>query len=146
MRLNLSLVNISLLSLTLLAGCSSWRPAADEVRNVPSERALAYQHALSNGGTLEVLRDSGGMGAGCYIAVKLDRQLAARIGTGEVLRLQVPAGTRVLGIGIDTEDATLCGKGRLNRELAVKVTPGSEQRFRILSSNSKGFEIVPLSP
>jgi hypothetical protein len=137
---------LSLATLTLLAGCSSWRPSADEVRSVPSERALAYQQALSEGGTLEVGRDSGGMGAGCYIAVKLDRQLAARIGTGEVLRLQVPAGTRVLGIGIDTQDDTLCGQGRLNRELAVKVTPGSEQRFRILSSNSKGFDIVPLKP
>jgi hypothetical protein len=52
----------------------------------------------------------------------------------------------VLGIGIDEADDTLCGMGRLRRELAVKVTPGTQQQFRILSDNRKGFDIVPLSP
>jgi hypothetical protein len=94
---------------------------------------------------LLVNRDFGGMGSGCYVAVLVDRKVAARIGVGEQVRFQVPAGTRVLSIGIDEMDDTLCGKGRLRRELAVKVQPGSQQDFRIVSDNRKGFDILPVT-
>src|SRR5690606_9594710 len=107
--------------LLLLAGCSSWTPAPEDIKPVPAERVLGYQEPLGQGGQLLVNRDFGGMGAGCYVAVLVDRQVAARIGVGEQVGFQVPAGTRVLSIGIDEMDDTLCGMGRLRRELAVKV-------------------------
>ena len=75
----------------------------------------------------------------------VDRTVAARIGVGEQVRFLVPSGTRVLSIGIDEMDDTLCGKGRLRRELAVKVQPGSQQDFRIVSDNRKGFDILPVT-
>jgi hypothetical protein len=135
----------AVLPLLLLAGCSSWKPAAEDVTRVPAERLLGYQAPLEQGGQLRVNRDVGGMGGGCYVAVLVDRKVAARIGMGEQVRFQVPAGTRVLSIGIDEMDDTLCGKGRLRRELAVKVTPGSQQDFRIVSDNRKGFDILPIT-
>ena len=85
------------------------------------------------------------MGGGCYVAVLVDRKVAARIGVGEQVRFQVPVGTRVLSIGIDEMDDTLCGMGRLRRELVVKVEPGSQQNFRIVSDNRKGFDILPVT-
>jgi hypothetical protein len=136
----------AVLPVVLLAGCSSWQPEAEYIKPVPAERLLGYQTPLTQGGQLTVNRDFGGMGGGCYVAILVDRQVAARIGVGEQAQFQVPVGTRVLGIGIDEADDTLCGMGRLRRELAVKVTPGTQQQFRILSDNRKGFDIVPLSP
>jgi hypothetical protein len=112
---------------------------------VPTERLLGYQAPLEQGGQLLVNRDVGGMGGGCYVAVLVDRKVAARIGMGEQVRFQLPVGTRVLSIGIDEMDDTLCGKGRLRRELAVKVTPGSQQDFRIVSDNRTGFDILPIT-
>lgn len=130
----------------LLVGCSSWKPDAEYIRPVPEDRLLGYQQAHAWGGQIEVTRDFGGMGSGCYIAVLVDRQLAARIGVGERASFQVPVGTRVLGIGIDPLDDTLCGKGRLRRELAVKVEAGSQQQFRIISQNRGGFDILAVEP
>lgn len=130
----------------LLVGCSSWKPDAEYIRPIPADRLLGYQQAQEWGGQIQVTRDFGGMGSGCYVAVLVDRQLAARIGVGEQVSFQVPVGTRVLGIGIDPLDDTLCGKGRLRRELAVKVEDGSRQQFRIISQNRGGFDILALEP
>ncbi|WNF47993.1 3-isopropylmalate dehydratase [Pseudomonas sp. SG20056] len=135
----------AVLPLLLLAGCSSWKPAPEDVKPVPADRLLGYQVPLGQGGQLQVNRDFGGMGGGCYVAVLVDRKVAARIGVGEQVRFQVPVGTRVLSIGIDEMDDTLCGMGRLRRELAVKVEPGSQQNFRIVSDNRKGFDILPVT-
>ncbi|WP_415754797.1 3-isopropylmalate dehydratase [Pseudomonas leptonychotis] len=136
----------AVLPLLLLAGCSSWKPAAEDIKPVPADRLLGYQEPLAQGGQLQVNRDVGGMGGGCYVAVLVDRKVAARIGVSEQVQFQVPVGTRVLSIGIDEMDDTLCGMGRLRRELAVKVEPGSQQLFRIVSDNRKGFDILPVTP
>ena len=135
----------AVLPLLLLAGCSSWKAAPEHIKPVPADRLLGYQQPLEQGGQLSVNRDFGGMGAGCYVAVLVDRKVAARIGVGELVRFQVPVGTRVLGIDINEMDDTLCGMGRLRRELAVKVQPGTQQDFRIVSDNRKGFDILPVT-
>ncbi len=54
---------------------------------------------------------------------------------------QVPAGEHVVGIGIDTQDDTLCGKGLLNRELRTRIAADGNARFRIVSEASSGFDI-----
>ncbi len=131
----------AVLPLLALAGCSSFQADPENVRAVPAERLLAYQQPLAGGGQIVVNRDLGMLGGGCYVAVLVDRQVAARIGIGESARFQVPAGNRVVGIGIDEQDDTLCGKGRLRRELAVKVAVGESQRLRIVSEAKGGFDI-----
>ncbi len=72
----------ALLVPAMLAGCSSYRADPDQVRAVPVERLLAYQEPLAEAGQLVVNRDFGFLGGGCYVAVLLDRQVAARIGVG----------------------------------------------------------------
>ena len=108
-------------ALLSLAGCSSWQPDAEDIEPVPAERVLAYQQPLENGGEVVVTRDFGLRGGGCYIAVLIDRQLAARIHVGEVVRFQVPAGARIVSIGTDPLDDTLCGKLSLRREKLAQV-------------------------
>jgi hypothetical protein len=133
----------AVLPLVLLAGCSSFRPDPENITPVPSDRLLAFQEEHQNGGRLIVNRDMGLMGGGCYVAIEVDRKVAARIGMAEVASFNVPAGTRVLGLTIDKMDDTLCGMGRLHKELAVKVTPGSTQYFQVVSENRGGFDIRP---
>ncbi|WP_373387698.1 3-isopropylmalate dehydratase [Pseudomonas alcaligenes] len=134
---------LAVFPLVLLAGCSSFRPDAEHITQVPDDRLLAYQEAREGGGQLVVNRDMGLMGGGCYVAIEVDRKLAARIGMAEVASFNVPAGTRVLGLTIDPLDDTLCGMGRLHKEVAVKVAPGSVQYFHIVSENRGGFDIRP---
>ncbi|MDX5371996.1 MAG: 3-isopropylmalate dehydratase [Pseudomonadaceae bacterium] len=131
------------LPLVLLAGCSSFRPDPENIKPVPADRLLAYQDVREGGGQLVVNRDMGLMGGGCYVAIEVDRKLAARIGMAEVASFNVPAGTRVLGLTLDPLDDTLCGMGRLHKEVAVKVEPGTTQYFQVVSENRGGFDIRP---
>lgn len=131
----------ALLVPAMLAGCSSYRADPDQVRAVPVERLLAYQEPLAEAGQLVVNRDFGFLGGGCYVAVLVDRQVAARIGVGEVATFQVPPGERVIGIAADRDDPTLCGKGLLWRELVVPVAAGESRQLRIVSENRGGFAI-----
>ena len=136
----------ALLPLLALAGCSSFQAAPDKVAAVPGGRLLAYQQPVEGGGQIVVNRDLGMLGGGCYVAVLVDRQVAARIGMGEQARFQVPPGKRVVGIGIDQADDTLCGKGRLRRELVVSVVAGESQHLRIVSEAKSGFDIRVATP
>lgn len=136
----------AVLPLLLLAGCSSFRADPEYVKQVPADRLLAFQEARAGGGQIVVNRDLGLMGGGCYVAIEVDRQVAARIGMGEMATFQVPAGTRVVGITLDKQDDTLCGMGRLLRELAVPVVAGETHALRIVSGNVGGFDIRPDTP
>ncbi|WP_330114887.1 3-isopropylmalate dehydratase [Pseudomonas sp. JS3066] len=133
-------------SLLLLAGCSSYRAEQEHIIPVPADRLLAFQDPVEGGGQIVVNRDMGGLGSGCYIAVHVDRQLAARIGIGEVASFQVPPGDRIVGIGIDETDDTLCSKGRLRREKAAHVETGQSEHFRIVSDNREGFALLADDP
>jgi len=130
------------LPLLALAGCSSYSAAPDRVTQIPADRLLAYQEPVEGGGQIVVNRDIGMLGGGCYLAFSIDRQVAARIGIGETASFQVPAGARIVGIGVDEKDDTLCSMGRLHRELAVQLQPGESQHFRIVSESKSGFGIL----
>ncbi|SFP85797.1 3-isopropylmalate dehydratase [Pseudomonas borbori] len=136
----------AVLPLLALAGCSSFQADPEKVTAVPAERLLAYQQPVAGSGLVVVDRDLGMLGGGCYVAVLVDRQVAARIGIGEQVRLHVPPGNRVVGIGIDRADDSLCGKGRLRRELAVRVEEGESQHLRIVSEAKSGFDIRLATP
>ena len=133
-------------ALLSLAGCSSWQPDAEDIEPVPAERVLAYQQPLENGGEVVVTREFGLRGGGCYIAVLIDRQLAARIHVGEVVRFQVPAGARIVSIGTDPLDDTLCGKLSLRREKLAQVQAGQTLEYRVISDNRIGFDIIAVEP
>ncbi len=131
-------MRLSVLFLILLAtaGCSSWAPEPEDISAVPAEEGA---------GEIVVTRDFGLRGGGCYIAVLIDRELAARIHVGERARFQVPAGRNVVGIGTDPLDDTLCSKGRLRREVLAEVVAGQVLDYRITSENDIGFDIRPLA-
>ncbi|WP_312703650.1 3-isopropylmalate dehydratase [Stutzerimonas nitrititolerans] len=137
---------IALTSLLSLTACSSWQPDAEDIVPVPADRVLAYQQLVEHSGEVVVTRDFGWRGGGCYIALMIDRELAARVHVGEVVRLQVPAGQRIVSIGTDPLDDTLCGKLRLRREKLAQVEAGQTLEYRIIVDNQIGFDIVPQEP
>jgi hypothetical protein len=132
------------LCMLLVAGCSSFRADPERVREIPADRLLAAQVVLQGGGEVVVSRDFGVIGGGCYVALEVDRQVVARIGVGERGHFQVAPGSHVVGIRSDTQDDTLCGKGRLQREVLVQVRSGQPAVLRIVSQNRGGFDIWPV--
>lgn len=135
----------AVLPLLALAGCSSYRADPEHVTQVPADRLLAYQQPLQDAGKIVINRDIGMLGGGCYVAILIDRQVAARIAIGEEASFEVPAGSRIVGIGVDTRDDTLCGMGRLNSELAVELKAGEREQFHIVSETVGGFAIKEVS-
>ncbi|MBE7926948.1 3-isopropylmalate dehydratase [Pseudomonas saudiphocaensis] len=135
---------VALTAVLSLTACSSWQPDPDEIKPIPAERVLAYQEPLENAGEVVVTRDFGLRGGGCYIAVMIDRELAARIHVGEVVRFQVPSGARIVSIGVDPLDDTLCSKLRLRREKLAQVEAGETLEYRVVVDNRIGFDIVPV--
>ncbi|MDB6145561.1 MAG: hypothetical protein JWP80_4605 [Pseudomonas sp.] len=131
--------------LLALAGCSSYSADPDKVVQVPASRLLAYQAPVEGGGEIVVNRDIGMIGGGCYVAISIDHTVAARIGSGEEAHFKVPAGTRIVGVGLDETDDTLCSKGRLDLKLAVQLEKGKSQHFRIVSEAKTGFNLIPES-
>ncbi len=86
-------LTLLLLPLLMLAGCSSWEPDPEDIRPVPAERVLGFQEPVEGGGEVVVTRHFAMLGGGCYVAVMVDRQVAARIHVGEQVHFQVPAGS-----------------------------------------------------
>jgi len=134
---------IALTAALSLTACSSWQPDPEDIRPVPPERLVAYQAPVENGGEVVVTRDYGMRGGGCYIAVMIDRELAARIHVGEEARFQVPSGPRIVSIGVDPLDNTLCGRLSLRREKLAQVETGQTLAYRVIVDNRIGFDIVP---
>ncbi len=137
-------LTLALLSLLVLVGCSSWQADPQDIKPVPQERLRGFQTPVENGGEVVVTRDFGLRGGGCYVAVMIDRKIAARIHVGEQVHLQVPAGMRIVSIESDPEDDTLCGMGNLLREKAARIEPGQTLHFRISADNTIGFDIQPV--
>ena len=135
---------IALTSMLSLTACSSWQPDAEDIVPVPADRVLAYQQPVGHSGEVVVTRDFGWRGGGCYIALMIDRELAARIHVGEVVRFQVPSGARIVSIGVDPLDDTLCSKLRLRREKLAQVEAGKTVEYRVVVDNRIGFDIVPV--
>ncbi|RAU43421.1 MULTISPECIES: hypothetical protein [unclassified Pseudomonas] len=138
---------VGALAVALLAGCGTTPVSSTDASPVPEQRLLARQSAVKDGGTLVVTRDNGWTaGGGCYVALLLDGQVAARIGTGEVARLQVSPGRHLIGISGDSEGAGLCGLqiGQPTKETSLELKPGELQRYRI-SGDTNGLDLRPTS-
>ncbi|MCP8464316.1 3-isopropylmalate dehydratase [Pseudomonas sp. ZM23] len=131
----------AVLPLLVLSGCASYQ--SDEVQPVPADRLLAYQEMGQGSVKIDVSRDVGFLGGGCYVALTIDQQVAARIGAGESASFHVPAGQHVVGIIGDKDGDGLCSKAMLRRELLMTLEEGSDTRLRINSDNRKGFDIKP---
>lgn len=134
---------LAVLPLLVLSGCASYQ--SDEAQPVPHDRLLAYQESGQGSVKVDVSRDVGFLGGGCYVALTIDRQVAARIGAGESASFHVPAGQHVVGIIGDKDGDGLCSKAMLRRELLVTLEDGSDNRFRINSDNRTGFDIKPVT-
>lgn len=119
-----------LLACLVLTGCASTPVAPKDARPVPAERVAATN--ATGDAEIVVVRDVGVAAAGCYLALLVNRQLAARMDPGESVRLRVPSGELLLAAAPDPEGKALCGlfkDMRVQREFALK--PGETKHFRL---------------
>ena len=86
----------------LVTGCSTSPVSFDKAKPVPGSRVMAYgQKPAGPYGTIQVSRDTGFVGGGCFVAIHVDGRPVARIDTGEAVSLFLPAGDHLVGLGAD---------------------------------------------
>ncbi|HFX3348057.1 TPA: hypothetical protein ACRMKO_000285 [Pseudomonas aeruginosa] len=133
---------IGLAMLMALVGCSTNQTSAENAERVPASRV---SYSGSGDSSVQITRDSGALGSGCYLGIFWDGQLAARIGSGETVRLSVPSGEHLVGMGDDPHGNGLCAiGGNAMREVPANLKPGQNRRYRV-SGDMGGFQIAPSS-
>lgn len=137
---------VGALALIVLAGCVTSQVPAEKAKPVPADRALLLQSEPTGPyGTILVTRDTGFLGGGCFLAVHVDGQLAARIDTGEVVRFFVPVGDHLVGMGVDKSGGGMCSWTDMLKEQSVSLTNSQTKRFRIGGDSQAGLDIRPSS-
>lgn len=138
---------IGVLVLVALAGCSTSPVTSGQAVAVPTARILGYQALLKDGGALVITRDNGWLaGGGCFATVLIDGRVAARVGTGETVRLNVSQGRHIIGMSGDADGGGLCAMqvGQPIKESVADVKAHEVQKFRI-SGDTNGLDIRPTS-
>jgi len=135
-------IAIAMLASAAFAGCSTTPTSIAEESGLPAERRL-----LSEGigdSAIIVVRDQGFMGAGCYFALYVNGQLAARMAPREMVQFRMPAGEALLGVGRDPQGQGLCSASLdgtlVQRETMLKA--GETKRFRVALNASGAPDIM----
>jgi hypothetical protein len=105
---------------------------------------MTHQAATDGDSFIVVTRDIGYVGSGCYAAVFIDGEVAAKLGTGERAHFYVPSGDHVLGTW--NTGSGLCGyrEGKDRKEVSVSLKPGDTRKFRItINPNAGTVELNP---
>jgi hypothetical protein len=132
--------------LALMTGCSTSPVSFDQAKPVPVERVLAYgKKPAGPYGTIQVARDTGFVGGGCFVAIHVDGRPVARIDTGEAVSLFVPAGDHLVGLGADELGSGLCSWSGQLKEQTATLKAGQVKRFRIGGDTNIGLDIRPSS-
>ncbi|WP_072034302.1 hypothetical protein [Pectobacterium fontis] len=127
----------------LLTACATDHVSPDKSNPVPPDRLFAFYSVDSNLGMLDVTRDSGFIGGGCYMGFYIDGKLSAKFDPGERSVFYVYPGEHIIGIG-NPGGGGLCNieKG-YRRELATSISAGEVKNFRLTTRPGDGAAVEP---
>ena len=123
-----------------LSGCATAPMPVSEAKPVPSDEIYGFKSPASkDSGSLTVFRDDGFVGSGCDIILYIDGQRAAKIGPGQKVSFNLPAGDVNLGTGL--AESGLCS-GAAIKTVASNIKSGREAIYRI-NGDMQGFYLGP---
>lgn len=101
------LLLISLVSI-LLTGCSTSPVSLDKAVSVPKDRVLAHSEYNPDYAKVEIVRDSGALGGGCYLSVIFRDEHLARFDVSEKATFYLPDGEWNFAVAPDPNGKGLC--------------------------------------
>lgn len=123
-----------------LSGCATSPMQLSEAKVVPSDEVYGFKSNITQAsGSLTVFRDDGFLGSGCDIMLYIDGQRAAKIGPGQKVTFNLPAGEVNLGTGL--ADSGLCS-GAAIKTLSANIKQGKSSTYRI-NGDMQGFYLGP---
>lgn len=135
-----------------LAGCvmPTKQPASSEIRQVPTDRLLAFQEQSATMGGIVITRDVGMVGGACFLGVLIDGTLAGKLDTGERASFYLPPGPHLIApTWIDGRG--LCGafyseKSASARRRTTEITTssGGRKNYRIHTNTDGESTLEPV--
>ena len=124
----------ALVCLAALTGCATAPVPASQAKQAPQDRVYLAKQSIADAGRISFVRDAGGFGSACFLGVRLNKQLAARLDTSEIVTFDVAPGEVLVGAGRDPQGSVLCGASGewVQRETTIK--PGEHKTFRVAVS------------
>lgn len=125
-----------------LTGCATVGTAPHQAIPLPAER-LMLKTSVGDA-KVTVIRDSGALGSGCYFALWVNRELAARMGVAERVTFDVPSGEVLLGASRDPQGAALCSAAVDTTKVQMEtiLRPGEHKMFRLAIPQEGGVRVV----
>ena len=122
-------------ALGVLGGCATAPIPSKDAIDVPSERVYSFKLPTTpESAKAIVIRDSGMLGGGCFLALWIDGTLAGRFNPAEKAEFFISPGERVLRVGRDPQGKALCaldGDNWTQRESVFKPQETKYFRLRI---------------
>ncbi len=129
------IITICLSLLTLIGCVASSEISWDKADPVPADRILSYGEYNANYAKVEITRDSGVLGGGCYLAVITKDKTLARFDTSEKATFYMPEGDWMLAVAADPDGKGLCSDSLgFNPAFELKhIAKDKPNRYRISS-------------
>lgn len=122
------------LAASVLAACTTTPIPLTEATFISDQ--LAYRDAAPGTVPVTIRRDRGFFGAGCKARVYVNGELAASLGTGEAVTLNVPAGDVIIG----ADPGAICAGGLV--EQAATLAPDKPIFLRVARDQSGNFNFL----
>lgn len=132
--------SLLVLSLLIMAGCSTSVTPPSQASFAPSDRVFKFQKVDGNQ-SITVIRDSGFIGGGCFASVYIDGQLSAKLDPKEKVKFYLPKGEHAVGAAL--EGRGLCGSNEARQERYINLSDGENKYVRVFIDEGGDLDIRP---
>ncbi|MFA3130062.1 hypothetical protein KWG22_18895 [Acinetobacter pittii] len=128
-----------------LVGCATAPISTTMAKQTPKERLLAYQENKDGYAEVEITRDTGYLGGGCYLSVLFRDETIGRFDTGEKATFYLPVGQWSMAVAADPQGKGLCAAAGFNPAFEQQnIKPNIKNIFRISSGPYRRPRLLPL--
>ena len=127
----------------VLAGCATAPVDSGRAKEVPPDRILAYGAPNPDYAKVEIVRDAGFLGSGCYLGVMYRQTVLARFAPSEKAVFYLPEGEWPMAVTKDPDGRMLCGMNEAPAVERQKIVKGRENLFRISSGPYRRPRLLP---
>lgn len=135
----------ALAALAVLAGCATVPIDTNYARDIDPARVLAYSEPKDGYARVEIIRDGGVLGSGCYFGVMYRNTVLARFAPKEKAVFYLPEGDWKFAVVRDPQGKALCGMGDFNPVFETQqIRKDGENLFRISFGPYRRPRLLPL--
>ena len=133
-----------MVAVLLLSACATAPIDSARAKMVPPERVLAYSEPNPEYAKVEIVRDAGLMGSGCYLGVMYRQTVLARFGSGEKAVFYLPEGEWSMAVVKDPDGNLLCGVNEAPAIERQKIVKAQDNLFRISLGAYRRPRLLPM--